>query len=175
MFYSFFLSIEYLGSLSIAGQLDRIDADLLGWWLAERQLPSGGLNGRPEKLPDLCYSWWVLASLTIIGRLHWIDKHKLLRFILCCQDEETGGFSDRPGNMVDPFHTLFGTAGLSLLSHEYSADPNETNPENSDKQEIDLRSEWETISQKIRPINPVFCMTQSVITKNNLKTQFLSL
>jgi len=30
--------------------------------------------GRPEKLPDVCYSWWVLASLKIIGRLHWIDR-----------------------------------------------------------------------------------------------------
>lgn len=32
------------------------------------------ISGRPEKLPDVCYSWWVLASLKIIGRLHWIDK-----------------------------------------------------------------------------------------------------
>lgn len=31
-------------------------------------------SGRPEKLPDVCYSWWVLASLKIIGKLHWIDK-----------------------------------------------------------------------------------------------------
>ena len=27
-----------------------------------------GLNGRPEKLPDVCYSWWVLASLAILNR-----------------------------------------------------------------------------------------------------------
>ena len=60
--------------LSITGHLHKIDADLLGWWLAERQLPSGGLNGRPEKLPDGCYSWWVLSSLAILGRLHWIDS-----------------------------------------------------------------------------------------------------
>ena len=46
-----------VGFLSILGELHRVDADLLGWWLAERQLPSGGLNGRPEKLPDVCYSW----------------------------------------------------------------------------------------------------------------------
>ena len=32
------------------------------------------LAGRPEKLPDVCYSWWVLASLKIIGRIHWISK-----------------------------------------------------------------------------------------------------
>jgi geranylgeranyl transferase type-2 subunit beta len=63
-----------VGMLSIVGQLHRINADTLGWWLCERQLPSGGLNGRPEKLPDVCYSWWVLSSLQIIGRLHWINK-----------------------------------------------------------------------------------------------------
>lgn len=32
------------------------------------------LSGRPEKLPDVCYSWWVLASLKILGKVHWIDK-----------------------------------------------------------------------------------------------------
>ena len=47
-----------LGFLSIVHRLDIIDADLLGWWLAERQLlQSGGLNGRPEKLPDVCYRY----------------------------------------------------------------------------------------------------------------------
>ncbi len=30
--------------------------------------------GRPEKLPDVCYSWWVLASLKMIGKIHWISK-----------------------------------------------------------------------------------------------------
>jgi geranylgeranyl transferase type-2 subunit beta len=89
-----------IGFLSIMNRLHLINADLLGWWLAERQLPSGGLNGRPEKLADVCYSWWVLASLKIIGRLDWINKDKLKAFILQCQDDETGGFSDRPGNMV---------------------------------------------------------------------------
>ena len=89
-----------IGFLSIMHRLHLINADLLGWWLAERQLPSGGLNGRPEKLADVCYSWWVLASLKIIGRLDWINKDELKAFILQCQDDETGGFSDRPGNMV---------------------------------------------------------------------------
>ncbi len=34
-----------VGALCLAGQLYRVDADQLGWWLCERQLPSGGLNG----------------------------------------------------------------------------------------------------------------------------------
>lgn len=72
------------------GESHRVDADLLGWWLAERQLESGGFNGRPEKLPDVCYSWWVLSALTVLDRLHWIDHAKLRKFILACQDDETG-------------------------------------------------------------------------------------
>jgi len=38
-----------VGALAILGTLDGVDSDLLGWWLAERQTKSGGLNGRPEK------------------------------------------------------------------------------------------------------------------------------
>ena len=34
------------------------------------------------------------------------------------QDTETGGFADRPGDLPDPFHTLFGVAGLGLLGEE---------------------------------------------------------
>ena len=74
-----------VGALAIAKRLDVVDKDRLGGWLSERQLPNGGLNGRPEKLDDVCYSWWVLSSLAMIDRLHWIDGSKLIRFILLCQ------------------------------------------------------------------------------------------
>ena len=30
---------------------------------------------------------WVLASLSVLGRLHWVDKEKLTNFILACQVE----------------------------------------------------------------------------------------
>ena len=74
-----------LGALTIANRLDVVDTDRLGAWLSERQLPNGGLNGRPEKLEDVCYSWWVLSSLSMLRKLHWIDKSKLMTFILKCQ------------------------------------------------------------------------------------------
>ena len=131
-----------VGALSIANKLDKLDCDQLGWWLSERQLPSGGLNGRPEKLPDVCYSWWVLASLKIIGRAHWLDKDKLVKFILASQDDETGGFADRPGDMVDPFHTLFGLAGLSLLG-----------------------------DNQLAKVNPVLCLPQSLVDSLGLKLE----
>ncbi|XP_054824194.1 geranylgeranyl transferase type-2 subunit beta 1 isoform X1 [Prosopis cineraria] len=106
-----------VAALAITGSLDLVDKDLLGWWLCERQVKSGGLNGRPEKLPDVCYSWWVLSSLIMIDRVHWINKEKLIKFILDCQDTENGGISDRPDDAVDIFHTYFGVAGLSLLEY----------------------------------------------------------
>ncbi|RYP41659.1 hypothetical protein DL767_000864 [Monosporascus sp. MG133] len=107
-----------VAALSIAGRLDVVDVEKLGGWLSERQVAGGGLNGRPEKKEDVCYSWWVLSSLEMIGRAHWIDRDALVGFILRCQDTESGGISDRPGNMVDVYHTCFGIAGLSLLGYD---------------------------------------------------------
>lgn len=135
-----------VGALSILDKLYLVQADTLGLWLCERQLPSGGLNGRPMKLPDVCYSWWVLASLKIIGRINWIDKSKLKEFILACQDDETGGISDRPGDLPDPFHTLFGLAGLSLMGE---------------------------MKGTITEVNPVFCMPEMIINELDIKLNFM--
>jgi len=88
---------------------------MLGWWLSERQCDGGGLNGRPEKQSDVCYSWWILASLCMLGCRHWIDSSALAAFILECQDRDDGGVADRPNNVPDVFHTFFGIGGLSLL------------------------------------------------------------
>lgn len=120
-----------VGALAIAGKIDTVERQLLGWWLAERQCDSGGLNGRPEKQADVCYSWWILSSLCMLGCQHWIDSDALARFILDCQDADDGGIADRPGNVADVslivvahaverfaaqvFHTFFGIGGLSLL------------------------------------------------------------
>ena len=80
--------------MKLAGALETtVDADLLGWWLCERQVKAGGLNGRPEKFPDVCYSWWVLSSLSMQRPLAWIDQDALARFILRCQDPQKGGIS----------------------------------------------------------------------------------
>ena len=109
-----------IGAITIAGRLPQLKhKEKLAWWLAERQLPgNGGLNGRPEKLEDVCYSWWVLASLEMLGKGEWIDKDALISFILSSQDPEKGGFSDRPDDCTDVFHTCFGLAALSLLGYD---------------------------------------------------------
>ncbi len=105
------------GALAIADALSCVDADRLGAWLAQRQLACGGLCGRPEKAPDVCYSWWVLSSLSILEKRHWLCGPALRDFILRCQDGAKGGISDRPDDEADVFHTFFGVAGLSLLGY----------------------------------------------------------
>ena len=104
-----------IGFLSVTNQLNLLDKVQTGKWLAERQTHLGGFNGRPEKLPDVRYSWWVLSSMFMIGTESFFDKDLLIKFILECQDDELGGIGDRPGNCHDVFHTFFGFCGLSLL------------------------------------------------------------
>ncbi|EGV62463.1 Rab geranylgeranyltransferase [Yamadazyma tenuis] len=107
-----------VGALAIMDKLHLVKHDKLATWLSERQVKEGGFNGRPEKLPDSCYSWWVLSPLTILGHQNWVDLARLGDFILGCQDEEIGGFSDRKDNQTDIYHTCFAIMGLSLADHE---------------------------------------------------------
>eukprot|EP00924_Labyrinthula_sp_SR-Ha-C_P009329 snap_masked-scaffold_2-processed-gene-20.10-mRNA-1 protein AED:0.54 eAED:0.57 QI:0/-1/0/1/-1/1/1/0/358 len=87
------------------------------FWLISRQTESGGFNGRQEKQPDVCYSWWVLATLEILGKTNYISGEKLKSFIIRCQDP-TGGIADREENVGDVFHTFFALAALSVLDPE---------------------------------------------------------
>jgi prenyltransferase beta subunit len=52
-----------VAALAILDRLDIVDVDTLAWWLAERQLPNGGLNGRPEKLEDVSFRFRFRFSL----------------------------------------------------------------------------------------------------------------
>jgi hypothetical protein len=96
---------------------DRLDVDAIEAWLAARQLACGGLNGRPEKQPDVCYSWWVLSSLALLRRRHWVEARALAGFILGAQDGGKGGIADRGEDEADVYHTFFGVAGLALLGY----------------------------------------------------------
>lgn len=52
-----------ISAFALLGQMHRIPVKKVKQFLISRQTKLGGFNGRPEKLPDLCYSWWVLSSL----------------------------------------------------------------------------------------------------------------
>ena len=149
-----------IGALSIAHSLHLLDesgsggSDLLAWWLAERQCDSGGLNGRPEKQADVCYSWWILSALSIMGRVSWINTTKLGQFILNCQDEDDGGIADRPQDMPDVYHTFFGLCGLSLIGH------------------MDKIGEKE--GRKYREVDPVFALPTDLVQRLGLRAQVVS-
>lgn len=106
-----------ISTLVICKRMDLTHRDGLVEWLAMRQQPGGGLNGRSQKVEDVCYSWWVLSSLRSINALHCIDRERLREFILESQDTN-GGIADRPGDVADLFHTFFGLAGLALLGEK---------------------------------------------------------
>ena len=156
-----------VGALSIARRLDLLkDEELLCWWLAERQCDSGGLNGRPEKQADVCYSWWILSSLCILGRVDWIRGDKLAGFILKCQDEDDGGIADRPGDMADVFHTFFGIAGLSLVGVLHQEDGIVQVVEDDD-----LKESGSSGKKEYRMIDPVYALPTDVVQKLGLKGQ----
>lgn len=147
-----------VGTLTILDRLDVVDMDMLSWWLSERQLPNGGLNGRPQKLEDVCYSFWVLSSLSMLNKMDYIDANKLTSFILSAQDDEGGGIADRPGNMVDVFHTHFGLAGLAISFRNFI-----------------LTGLLFTIGLSLlgypglEDLDPVYCMPASIIEKMGLR------
>lgn len=152
-----------VGALSIARRLDLLkDEELLCWWLAERQCDSGGLNGRPEKQADVCYSWWILSSLCILGRVDWIRGDKLASFILKCQDEDDGGIADRPGDMADVFHTFFGIAGLSLIGVLHEQDS---------ILHVNECDGGEMRKNEYRMIDPVYALPTDIVHKLRLRGQ----
>lgn len=114
-------------------------------WLIHRQQPNeGGMNGRPNKAADSCYSFWAVACLPILKACLWLKGEKssipgpdscwispisVQAFVLlCCQpgvaawdngkiteSAERGGFCDKPGSTPDFYHTCYALSGLSLI------------------------------------------------------------
>ncbi|KAG4305195.1 hypothetical protein PORY_001365 [Pneumocystis oryctolagi] len=112
--------LSCIATLSLLKRLDAIDVNLVSSWLSERQVLSGGLNGRPEKIEDVCYSWWVFSPLVMMNRSLWIDNERLINYILSCQEEkdfEKGGISERQNGFPDLFHTSVGIISLSILKY----------------------------------------------------------
>lgn len=95
---------------------------LISWLSARQYAPEGGFSGRTNKLVDGCYSWWVGGCWPLIeaalngvrsaapgleserqpvaGSLH--NREGLIRYILSCCQEPTGGLRDKPSRSVWP-------------------------------------------------------------------------
>jgi len=92
--------------------LSEFDRECLVEWLIMRQ--SLGFNGRSNKIPDTCYSFWVGAALTILGQFDLVVMKHTRSFTLSCQ-KKIGGFSKHPDVFPDVLHSYFSLCGLSFI------------------------------------------------------------
>ena len=78
-------------------------------WTAQRQL--GGFQGRPGKLEDVCYSFWIGATIQLLGGEM---NHEANRQFLLSAQSPIGGFGKEPEDMPDPYHSYLALAALAL-------------------------------------------------------------
>jgi prenyltransferase beta subunit len=65
-------------------------------------------------ISQVCYSWWDLAGMSIIGRLEWINRDKLIDFILGAQVGPAGSHLHESRTTIsDPFHSSLAQASGS--------------------------------------------------------------
>jgi len=112
-----------VAALALANRLDCLPKKRrseLEYWLLQRQGISG-FQGRPDKPPDSCYSFWVGGALAILGSYDKCDSDMAARFVLTCQSSY-GGFSKWPTSTATPdiLHTHYSLAGLSLACEQGS-------------------------------------------------------
>lgn len=102
-----------VASLALLGKLNAIgDREKLVKWCLNRQ--GDGYHGRPNKPNDTCYSFWVGATLDILGASNWTNPEGNHVFNLLCQTPY-GGFSKTPNVLPDILHSYLGLAGTALL------------------------------------------------------------
>ena len=110
-----------IASLKLMGRLKEVldDDDTFSWrndlvqWCVSRQIE--GLQGRPNKLEDTCYSYWIGGTLQILNCDHLLEQELLREFVMDCQTD-MGGFSKlRDGSYYpDLLHSFYSLSWLSL-------------------------------------------------------------
>ncbi|KAF0408180.1 Geranylgeranyl transferase type-1 subunit beta [Gigaspora margarita] len=110
-----------IASLYLLNKLDEglLSKDKTIFWLISRQ--ESGFQGRANKPPDTCYSFWIGASLMILDSFEFIDYDQNYNFLMTTRS--FGGFSKWPGSYPDVMHTYMGVAGLSLMEESKKLDP----------------------------------------------------
>ncbi|KAH0513099.1 Medium-chain specific acyl-CoA dehydrogenase, mitochondrial [Microtus ochrogaster] len=135
--------------LTLYDSINVIDVDKVVAYVQSLQKEDGSFAGDIWGEIDTRFSFCAVATLALLGKLDAINVEKAIEFVLACMNFD-GGFGCRPGSeshagQVDPFHTLFGIAGLSLLGEE-----------------------------QIKPVSPVFCMPEEVLQRVNVQPELVS-
>jgi protein farnesyltransferase subunit beta len=80
----------------------------------------GGFQGRPNKLVDGCYSFWIGAvfpRLPAPAPQAWYSTDALQEYILLCCQAPAGGLRDKPSKGRDFYHTCYCLSGLASAQH----------------------------------------------------------
>eukprot|EP00040_Diaphanoeca_grandis_P044554 m.12730 g.12730 ORF g.12730 m.12730 type:complete len:399 (-) comp9419_c0_seq1:95-1291(-) len=118
-----------LAAVDLLGLGHKLNLPLLLSWTTSRQMRfEGGFQGRPNKLVDGCYSFWVGGVFPLLSKLLFTDNeqkqkqiqpHELCSWaalsdyiLYCCQDIR-GGLRDKPEKSRDYYHTCYCLSGLS--------------------------------------------------------------
>jgi geranylgeranyl transferase type-1 subunit beta len=105
-----------IASLVLMNRLQNLGTDrranLIRWCLMRQ---NEGYNGRTNKDNDSCYSFWIGATLHLLGEFATTDLASARRFLLAqCQHKLLGGFAKTPGAPPDVLHTFYSLCWLSM-------------------------------------------------------------
>lgn len=168
-----------VASLYLMGVLDEViqSPDRLGWkddlirWCVMRQysLPNendnflnngydegdnaAGMQGRPNKLEDTCYSYWIGGTLHLLGAAHLLEGWALREYVLRCQTPY-GGFGKLVGAMPDLLHSFYSMTWLAISEEDGCCNNYIENEESSLKLECDLQGR---VADSIQQLSKVDC------------------
>lgn len=76
--------------------LDAKGVEQLKRWCVFKQV--AGFQGRPNKDPDTCYSFWVGATLHLLSSHDLVNKVEDVDFVKSTEDLDMGGLAKFPNN-----------------------------------------------------------------------------
>ncbi|KAI4601550.1 hypothetical protein KJ359_011680 [Pestalotiopsis sp. 9143b] len=92
--------------------------DLASLTLEEPSL--AGFSGRPNKIPDTCYTWWVAGALDLLSNAFdgptKVDQTSGKKFLLEKTQHLIGGFGKNAGKPPDVYHSYLGLAALATMA-----------------------------------------------------------
>ncbi|CAG8735421.1 26149_t:CDS:10 [Dentiscutata erythropus] len=129
-----------LAAMEILGKTDLLDIPSLFRWASSLQMKlEGGFQGRPNKLVDGCYSFWVGALFPVLEAIMTrqqlkkndanckeldeyiaqplFDREALQEYLLIACQNHKGGLIDKPKRSPDYYHTCYCLSGLSTSQH----------------------------------------------------------
>ncbi|ODV78150.1 beta subunit of protein farnesyltransferase [Suhomyces tanzawaensis NRRL Y-17324] len=140
-------------------------ASLIRWSVQRQYQVEGGVSGRTNKLVDACYSFWIGALFPLLesisNDIELFNRDGLRNYILRCAQADQGGFRDKPGKLVDFYHTNYTLCGLSICEHLVGL----TDQQGEDPLAFNFKVRGAIEKVHTKPVNPVFGLPIEVINE----------